>query len=76
MRRLFLSRITLNLLVLTGEDEQYELNGRRNSTGPPSGQSNGSGARTRDRRVHAAHRADSLSTVPPTPPKISGIVDH
>ncbi|GFO03161.1 hypothetical protein PoB_002966600 [Plakobranchus ocellatus] len=35
---------------------------------PPSGQSAGSGARTRDRRVPADLRADSLATVPPTPP--------
>ncbi|GFO40603.1 hypothetical protein PoB_006710800 [Plakobranchus ocellatus] len=36
--------------------------------GPSSGQSAGSGARTRDRRVPADLRADSLATVPPTPP--------
>ncbi|GFO48045.1 hypothetical protein PoB_007455000 [Plakobranchus ocellatus] len=36
---------------------------------PPSGQGTGSGARTRDRRVPADLRADSLTTVPPTPHK-------
>ncbi|GFO25098.1 hypothetical protein PoB_005160300 [Plakobranchus ocellatus] len=36
-------------------------------SGPPSGQGAGSGARTRDRRVPADLRADSLATVPPTP---------
>ncbi|GFN92307.1 hypothetical protein PoB_001881300 [Plakobranchus ocellatus] len=36
-------------------------------SGPPSGQGAGGGARTRDRRVPADLRADSLATVPPTP---------
>ncbi|GFO07095.1 hypothetical protein PoB_003360000 [Plakobranchus ocellatus] len=36
--------------------------------GPPSGQSAGGGARTRDRRVPADVMVDLLSTVPPTPP--------
>ncbi|GFN93057.1 hypothetical protein PoB_001956300 [Plakobranchus ocellatus] len=36
-------------------------------SGPPSGQSAGGGAGTRDRRVSADLRADSLATVPPTP---------
>ncbi|GFN74695.1 hypothetical protein PoB_000120100 [Plakobranchus ocellatus] len=36
-------------------------------SGPPSGQDAGGGARTRDRRVPADLRADSLATVPPTP---------
>ncbi|GFO43535.1 hypothetical protein PoB_007004000 [Plakobranchus ocellatus] len=35
--------------------------------GPPSGQGAGSGTRTRDRRVPADLRADSLTTIPPTP---------
>ncbi|GFO21806.1 hypothetical protein PoB_004831100 [Plakobranchus ocellatus] len=35
---------------------------------PLSGQGAGSGARTRNRRVPADLRADSLATVPPTPP--------
>ncbi|GFO18578.1 hypothetical protein PoB_004508300 [Plakobranchus ocellatus] len=37
-------------------------------SGPPSGQGDGGGARTRDRRVPAHLRADSLATGPPTPP--------
>ncbi|GFO45250.1 hypothetical protein PoB_007175500 [Plakobranchus ocellatus] len=37
-------------------------------SGPPSGQGAGGGARTRDRMVPAVLRADSLATVPPTPP--------
>ncbi|GFN75936.1 hypothetical protein PoB_000244200 [Plakobranchus ocellatus] len=37
-------------------------------SGPPSGQDAGGGARTRDRRVPADLRADTLATVPPTPP--------
>ncbi|GFN89186.1 Atrial natriuretic peptide receptor 1 isoform x2 [Plakobranchus ocellatus] len=40
-------------------------------SGPPSGQGAGGGDRTRDRRVPADLRADSLSTVPPTPPRFS-----
>ncbi|GFN91011.1 sushi, von Willebrand factor type a, egf and pentraxin domain-containing protein 1 [Plakobranchus ocellatus] len=36
--------------------------------GAPSGQGAGSGVRTRDRMVPADLRADSLPTVPPTPP--------
>ncbi|GFO35076.1 hypothetical protein PoB_006158100 [Plakobranchus ocellatus] len=38
-------------------------------SGPPSGQGAGGGARTRDRRVSADLRADSLANMPPTPPK-------
>ncbi|GFO09357.1 hypothetical protein PoB_003586200 [Plakobranchus ocellatus] len=41
-------------------------------SGPPSGQGAGGGARTRDRRVPADLRADSLATVPPTPPYKEG----
>ncbi|GFO05937.1 hypothetical protein PoB_003244200 [Plakobranchus ocellatus] len=37
-------------------------------SGPPSGQGAGGGARTRDRRFPADLRADSLATVPSTPP--------
>ncbi|GFO11123.1 hypothetical protein PoB_003762800 [Plakobranchus ocellatus] len=36
-------------------------------SGPPSGQSAGGGARSPDRKIPADLRADSLSTVPPTP---------
>ncbi|GFO32591.1 hypothetical protein PoB_005909600 [Plakobranchus ocellatus] len=39
--------------------------------GPPSGQGVDGRARTRDRRVPADLRADSLTTEPPTPLKIS-----
>ncbi|GFO46857.1 hypothetical protein PoB_007336200 [Plakobranchus ocellatus] len=35
---------------------------------PPSGQGASGGVRIRDREVAADLRADSLSTVPPTPP--------
>ncbi|GFN75185.1 ATP-dependent DNA helicase q4 [Plakobranchus ocellatus] len=37
-------------------------------SGPPSGHGAGGGARTRDRRIAADIRADSLASVPPTPP--------
>ncbi|GFN84663.1 hypothetical protein PoB_001116900 [Plakobranchus ocellatus] len=37
-------------------------------SGLPSGQSAGGAARTRDRRVPADLRVNSLATVPPTPP--------
>ncbi|GFO45575.1 hypothetical protein PoB_007208000 [Plakobranchus ocellatus] len=43
-------------------------------SGPPSGQGAGGGARTRDRRVPAEFRADSLVTVPSTPPYCRRIV--
>ncbi|GFO14954.1 hypothetical protein PoB_004145900 [Plakobranchus ocellatus] len=36
-------------------------------SGPPSGQGASGGARTRDRRVPADLRADSLYIMPPTP---------
>ncbi|GFN86611.1 hypothetical protein PoB_001311700 [Plakobranchus ocellatus] len=36
-------------------------------SGPLTGQGAGGGARTRDRRIPADLRADSLATVPPTP---------
>ncbi|GFN75712.1 hypothetical protein PoB_000221800 [Plakobranchus ocellatus] len=36
--------------------------------GPPTGQGAGSGARTRDRRIPADLRAESLTAVPPTAP--------
>ncbi|GFN74299.1 hypothetical protein PoB_000080500 [Plakobranchus ocellatus] len=41
-------------------------------SGPMLGQSVGGGAQTRDRRVHADLRADSLAPVPPTPPAMEG----
>ncbi|GFO28272.1 hypothetical protein PoB_005477700 [Plakobranchus ocellatus] len=46
-------------------------------SGPPSGQGAGGGTRTRDRRVPADLRADSLATVPPTPPLalMVGLID-
>ncbi|GFO47609.1 hypothetical protein PoB_007411400 [Plakobranchus ocellatus] len=37
-------------------------------SGPPSAQGAGVGARTRDIKIPADIRADSLATVPPTPP--------
>ncbi|GFN94038.1 hypothetical protein PoB_002054400 [Plakobranchus ocellatus] len=38
-------------------------------SGPPSAQDTDGGARTRDKRIPADFRADSLTTVPPTPRK-------
>ncbi|GFO18574.1 hypothetical protein PoB_004507900 [Plakobranchus ocellatus] len=38
-------------------------------SGPPSGQGTGGGARTRDRRIPAGLRADSLATVSPKSPQ-------
>ncbi|GFO45516.1 hypothetical protein PoB_007202100 [Plakobranchus ocellatus] len=58
----------------------YKINERKTTTAkspqqgdlrlsdPPSGQIADDRARTRDRRVPADLRADSLSTMPPTPP--------
>ncbi|GFO21098.1 hypothetical protein PoB_004760300 [Plakobranchus ocellatus] len=37
-------------------------------SGPPSGQGAGNGVRTRNKRIPTEIRADSLATVPPTPP--------
>ncbi|GFO21009.1 hypothetical protein PoB_004751400 [Plakobranchus ocellatus] len=45
-------------------------------SGPSPGQGAGGGARTRDRRVPADLRADSLSTMPPTPPDLMNGVGH
>ncbi|GFO28710.1 hypothetical protein PoB_005521500 [Plakobranchus ocellatus] len=42
-------------------------------SGPPPGQEASSGARTRNRRVPADLRADSLSTVPPTLSKLHNV---
>ncbi|GFO40342.1 hypothetical protein PoB_006684700 [Plakobranchus ocellatus] len=39
-------------------------------SGPPTGQGAGGGAQTRDRRIPADIRADSLAIVPPTPPVV------
>ncbi|GFN79519.1 cytochrome p450 cyp12a2 [Plakobranchus ocellatus] len=53
--------------ILGGFNETPQQGDLRLS-GPPSGQGAGGGARTRDRMVPADLRADSLATVPPTPP--------
>ncbi|GFN80217.1 multiple epidermal growth factor-like domains 10 [Plakobranchus ocellatus] len=50
-------------LVIVKSPQQGDLR----LSGPPSGQDAGGGARTRDRRVPADLRAESLATVPPTP---------
>ncbi|GFN94000.1 RNA-directed DNA polymerase from mobile element jockey [Plakobranchus ocellatus] len=46
---------------------QSPQQGNLGISGPPSGQGTAGGDRTRDRRFPADLRADSLSTVPPTP---------
>ncbi|GFO44631.1 ribonuclease hi [Plakobranchus ocellatus] len=51
-------------LTLQSSPQQGDLR----LSGPPSGQGAGGGARTRDRMVPADLKADSLATVPPTPP--------
>ncbi|GFN74732.1 hypothetical protein PoB_000123800 [Plakobranchus ocellatus] len=48
-------------------DEARPQQGDLRLSGPPSGQGIGGGARTRDRRVPADLRAESLATVPPAP---------
>ncbi|GFO29196.1 hypothetical protein PoB_005570100 [Plakobranchus ocellatus] len=55
--------------ALCKEDSSLQQQGDLRLSGPPSGQGAGGGARTRDRKVPADLRADSLATVPPTPPK-------
>ncbi|GFO01885.1 hypothetical protein PoB_002839000, partial [Plakobranchus ocellatus] len=52
-----------HMLVYIASPQQGDLR----LLGPPSGQGTGSRARTRDRRVPADLRADSLTTGPPTP---------
>ncbi|GFN88420.1 hypothetical protein PoB_001492600 [Plakobranchus ocellatus] len=49
-------------------DQDDEDDGDLRLSGPPSGQGTGGGARTRDRKVPAGFRADSLAPVPPTSP--------
>ncbi|GFN98579.1 hypothetical protein PoB_002508500 [Plakobranchus ocellatus] len=56
--------LTASLELCSASPQQGDLR----LSGPPSGQGAGSGARTRDRMVPADLRADSLATVPPTPP--------
>ncbi|GFO31640.1 hypothetical protein PoB_005814500 [Plakobranchus ocellatus] len=51
-------------LLYTASPQQGDLR----ILGPQSDQGAGSGASTRDRRVPEDLRADSLATVPPTPP--------
>ncbi|GFO06481.1 hypothetical protein PoB_003298600 [Plakobranchus ocellatus] len=46
------------------------LQGDLRLSGPPSGQGASGGTRTCDRKVPADLRADSLATVPPTPPLV------
>ncbi|GFO21711.1 hypothetical protein PoB_004821600 [Plakobranchus ocellatus] len=66
-----------------GEYEAYEEDiyiassqqGDLRLSDPPSGQGAGDGARTRDRRIPAYLRADSLATVPPTPPRKGNMRD-
>ncbi|GFO29964.1 hypothetical protein PoB_005646900 [Plakobranchus ocellatus] len=59
-------RLVLQVPRLDGRSQSQQQGDLRFSS-PPSGQGAGGGARTRDRRVPADPRADSLATVPPTP---------
>ncbi|GFN92906.1 TBC1 domain family member 2b [Plakobranchus ocellatus] len=58
-------------VVLSHKSVNRPQQGDLRLSGPPSGQDAGGGARTRDRRVPADLRADSLATVPPTPHQTS-----
>ncbi|GFO44816.1 hypothetical protein PoB_007132100 [Plakobranchus ocellatus] len=51
------------VFLFTASPQQGDLR----LSGPPSGKGAGGWARTRDRRISADIRADSLATVPPTP---------
>ncbi|GFN82734.1 hypothetical protein PoB_000924000 [Plakobranchus ocellatus] len=51
-------------LTVTASPQQGDLR----LSDPPSGQGAGGGARASNRRIPADLRADSLATVPPTPP--------
>ncbi|GFN89787.1 hypothetical protein PoB_001629300 [Plakobranchus ocellatus] len=61
---------------LSASIDQAEANPQQGDLrllGPPTGQGAGNGARTRDRRFPADLRADSLTTVPPTPDQLHGV---
>ncbi|GFO40265.1 reverse transcriptase [Plakobranchus ocellatus] len=66
------SVLTLSITVWFGRTSKASLARPQQSdlrlSGPPSSQGAGGGARTRDRSVPADLRADSLATMPPTPP--------
>ncbi|GFO24643.1 hypothetical protein PoB_005114800 [Plakobranchus ocellatus] len=57
---------TIGLVVVATVNLAFPQQGDLRLSGPPSGQGAGGGARTRDRKVPADFRADSLATVPPT----------
>ncbi|GFO37731.1 hypothetical protein PoB_006423600 [Plakobranchus ocellatus] len=61
------SRLNSQQLTVTPYEASPQQGDPRLS-GPPSVQATGDTARTRDRKVPADHRADSLSTMPPPPP--------
>ncbi|GFO38829.1 run and fyve domain-containing protein 2-like [Plakobranchus ocellatus] len=54
-------------LIIAEKDQKRPQQGDLRLSGPPSGQGACGWARTRDRRIPADLRADSLSTMPPTP---------
>ncbi|GFO34464.1 hypothetical protein PoB_006096900 [Plakobranchus ocellatus] len=71
--------VTLDLEGTSSKAGEGPQQGDLRLSGPPSGQGAGGGARTRDRRVPADLRADSLATVPPTPPindRIDCLIDN
>ncbi|GFN82788.1 amine oxidase [Plakobranchus ocellatus] len=56
-----------SIIAVRGHSRSWkEQEGDPRLSGPPSGQGTSGGARSRDRRVPAVLRADSLSIVPPT----------
>ncbi|GFO21304.1 A disintegrin and metalloproteinase with thrombospondin motifs [Plakobranchus ocellatus] len=57
------------MLKRIGLCHKHPQQGDLRLSGHPSGQGASDGARTRDKRVPADLRAESLATVPPTPPK-------
>ncbi|GFN83617.1 hypothetical protein PoB_001012300 [Plakobranchus ocellatus] len=59
----FIIRFGWGLFLHIASPQQDDLR----LSGPPSNQDGGRGARTRNRRVPADLKADSLSTVPPIP---------
>ncbi|GFN84310.1 hypothetical protein PoB_001081600 [Plakobranchus ocellatus] len=62
--------LRLKAINRSGPEElaNFPQQGALRLSGPLSGQDAGGGARTRDRRIHADIRVDSLAAVLPKPP--------
>ncbi|GFN85174.1 hypothetical protein PoB_001168000 [Plakobranchus ocellatus] len=69
------SVLVSNTIITSSSDgEPSPQKGDLRLLGPPSGQGAGSGAQIRGKRVPVDLRADSLTTVPQTPPTVTALV--